>query len=147
MSQSPPPRPPKPPLYTDPNYIATSSSKHISIADIQATRGYPSVVYDALWSTPHSPAANFNAIPPDVYDEWWSTGPKQKKHGMTSQFPLSKSQAQNQGCNPPPPGSSIELAATTPHHFKQPISQKKTPIIHETMLDASGTARSINTAW
>ncbi|KAJ4136578.1 hypothetical protein NW768_004195 [Fusarium equiseti] len=143
ISQRPPSRPPKPPLYTDPNYIAASSSKHINFADIQASRGHPTIVYDALWSTPHSPAANFDAIPPDVDEEWWSTGPEPAQYVLASQVPTSRPPTQDCGSNSSPRRSPNRLPTASPHVMQpRKTLSSETRLVNPRSEEFTNTARS-----
>ncbi|RFN50629.1 hypothetical protein FIE12Z_5133 [Fusarium flagelliforme] len=142
----PPPLPPKPPSYNDPTFVASSSSKHISIADIQASRGHPAMFHDALWLTPHSPAANFDAIPPDRAEEWWFTEPQPTQYVFASQSPSSRPRTPNPGSISSPLSSPVELATSTSYSFTQSSSELRPPIRSETRLDIPGRKRVNNTA-
>jgi len=143
----PPPLPPKPPSYHDPNFVASSSAKHISIADIQASRGQPAMVYDAPWSTSHSPAANFDSIPPELAEEWWFTGPQPTQQVFATQFASSRPRTPIPGSNLSPLNSPVEVAASTSYSFTQSSSELRPPMRSETRLDiprkrVSNTAQS-----
>ncbi|KAH7250798.1 hypothetical protein MRS44_000060 [Fusarium solani] len=97
-SQSTPPSlPPKPPSYQDPNFIATSVAKHISLADIQASRGSASTIYDAFTPVPYTQPPSFNAVPPQFVQEQLSTGTTPAQYRSPSPFSCSEPQSQYQG--------------------------------------------------
>lgn len=94
---SPPSLPPKPPSYQDPNFIATSVAKHISLADIQASRGSASTIYDAFTPAPYTQPPSFNAVPPQFVQEQLSTGTTPAQYRSPSPFSFSEPQSQYQG--------------------------------------------------
>lgn len=97
-SQSTPPSlPPKPPSYQSPNFVATSFAKHISLADIQASRGSASTMYDPFPPTSYTQPPGFSAVPPQFVQEQLSTGATPAQYRSPSPFSFSGPQSQYQG--------------------------------------------------
>lgn len=119
-SQSTPPSlPPKPPSYQDPNFIATSVAKHISLADIQASRGSASTMYDAFTPTPYAQPPSFNAVPPQFVQEQLSTGATPAQYRSPSPFSFSEPQSQYQGSTAYPSNIPSQPTPAPSYHSTQ----------------------------
>ncbi|KAI8724375.1 hypothetical protein NCS52_00006400 [Fusarium sp. LHS14.1] len=94
---TPPSLPPNPPSYQSPNFVATSFGKHISLADIQASRGGASTIYDPPPPTAFTQPPGFSAMPPQFIQEQLSTGSTPAPYRSPSPFPISEPQSQYQG--------------------------------------------------
>ncbi|KAF4446804.1 hypothetical protein F53441_9585 [Fusarium austroafricanum] len=94
-SQSTPPSlPPKPPAYQDPNFAASSFAKHISIADIQASRGDASTIYNVLPPVPYTQSSNSIAMPSQFVQEQLFTETTSTQYRSPSLSSFSEPQSQ-----------------------------------------------------